>query len=117
MNQMKKLILFAACVVLYTSCATSQNTAIESEAEKKIATWKPLLELTDQQAKKLAAVETAYLKATKKLTYSPSYQSQLKTLQETRTRQQKEILSREQYLKLDLLESGRLKKLPPVRAK
>lgn len=112
---MKKLLLVAACVILYTSCATSQN-AVATEAEKKVAAWKPLLNLTDEQPGKLATVETAYLKAIKKLTYSPSYHSQLKALQDTRTRQRKEILSREQYLKLDLLESGRLKDLPPVRA-
>ena len=103
------------CVILYTSCATSQNATIIAEAEKKVSNIKPMIGLSDTQAEKMIAIETEYLKETKKLTYSSAYNNKLKELKEKRSNQIKEVLSRDQYIKFDMIDNNRIKKVP-IRA-
>lgn len=112
---MKKLFFMALCVILYTSCASSQNSAITQEAQKKVDNMKTIINLTEEQAKKMVGIETSFLKDSKKLSYSSTYTSKLKALQEKRISEIKQVLTREQYVKFDLIENNRIKKVP-IRA-
>ena len=112
---MKKILFFSLCIFLYASCATSQNAKVKAEAQKKVDNLKSLIELTETQSQKMVEAEAAFLRDSGKLTYSPKYNTALAELQKKRIGQMKEILTREQFVKFDLIDNNRIKKVP-IRA-
>lgn len=109
---MKALYLSIFAIYMCISCASSQNAIAMREAQKDIDSIKSLIKLTDAQTEKIVAIQTAFLIDSQKLNYSPSYNTQLEALKEKRIAQIKEVLSREQFVKFDLIESGRIKRVP-----
>lgn len=109
---MKKLLFISISIILYTSCASSQNAVITKEAQQKVDKMKPILAMTDTQVEKMVAIEADYIKASKNLTYNSTYNSKLNTLKENRITRIKEILSRDQYIKFDIIENDRIKRVP-----
>lgn len=111
---MKTYYFLVPAIFLFFACASSQNTVILNEAQKKVSKLKPLIELTDEQAAKMVDIEAEFLKASKALKYSTSYNTQLKTISEKRVGKVKEVLSHQQFLKFDLIDNNRLI-VPPIR--
>ena len=112
---MKKLLFISLCIIFYTSCASSQSALINREAQQKVDKVKTLINLTDEQVKKMVGIEKEYIARKKKLTYSATYNSRLKALQDQRISAMKQILTRDQFIKLDLIENNRIKNVP-IRA-
>jgi hypothetical protein len=109
---MKKLFFIFICLVWFTSCAPSQNTAIATEAQQKVDAIKSILELTDAQAKKMTMIETDFLNASKKITDSSFDDSKINALRKKRITKIKKILSQDQFIKFDIIENNRIKNLP-----
>lgn len=109
---MKKWILISACIILYASCASSQSSVITKEAEEKVEKMKPLINLTNEQAEKMLVIEKDFIKSSKALKHSSIYNSQSAALKEKRIEKIKEILNRDQFIKLDIIENNRIKNVP-----
>lgn len=109
---MKKLLLISLCIIFYTSCASSQSAVINREAQQKVDKVKTLISLTDDQEKKMVGIEQEFIAGTKKLNYSPAYNSRLGVLKDKRDAQLKNILTRDQYIKLGIVENDKIKNVP-----
>lgn len=109
---MKVSYFFIAALFLLFSCASSQKASYLKETQKKILALKPLIDLTDEQVEKMIIIEADFLKGSKALKYSPSYNMQKDALCQARLNQIKELLRRDQYIKFDMIENKRIKPTP-----
>lgn len=109
---MKKFLFISLCVILYTSCASSQNAAIRREAQQKVDKVKTLISLNGEQEKKMVDIEKDFISNSKKLTYSSNYNAKLTALKDKRVSKIKEILSREQFITFGIIENDNIKKVP-----
>ncbi len=112
---MNTFYFFIISTFIWVSCASSQTMIAQQQATEKVKKMARLIELTEEQEKKMLEIEAIFLEGSRKLKYSPSYHAELKTLSDTRVNKIKEILTRSQFLKFDLIENNKIK-LGPVRA-
>lgn len=108
---MKKVLYFLSICLVVSSCATSQS-AMSKQAQKKVNDLKPVLNLTESQAKAMQQVETEYLLQESKIRNSVNYNKLLKSYKEKRDVEVKKILDYDQYLKYDAIEGKRIKNVP-----
>lgn len=105
---MKKILYFLLTYLALTSCASTQNT-VNSEAKKRVDRLKPILELTDIQAKKIYEIEKNYLWQETKIRNSVNYNKLLQELKMARYTAIEKILDRIQLLKFDAFEKEKIK--------
>lgn len=111
---MKAVYFFIIATLLFISCTSSQNL-VSREAAQKVNAIKNSIPLTNKQAKKLTAIETEFLSKKRELESHDLSSLSIKELQEKRINKIKALLSRDQYIKFDMIENKRLKP-SPVRA-
>lgn len=107
---MKKIIFAVIYFGLSSTLAFSQK-ANNNDIKAKVEHLKSLLDLTDDQAKKLEQAETDYQNQLKKLSKNTNEKT-LTQLKEKRSKKIQAILTREQFIKLDAVENGRIKQVP-----
>ena len=107
---MKAIYFLLIAGVLFVSCASSQTYTVP-EARTKINEWRSLLKLSPDQVTKLETAESDYLAKMQKLkTADKKYNEQLCKLKQKRDISLQRILSREQYIKFQILEDNRIKR-------
>lgn len=107
-----KVSYFFIATLLFLSCTSSQKSTYIKEAQKKVQIIKPLIELTDEQVVKMIDIEAEFLKQSRALRYSSSYQTQKETIANSRLNKIRELLQRDQYVKFDVIENKRIKPTP-----
>jgi len=107
---MKKTIFAVIFFGLSSTLAFSQKTN-NNEINAKVEHLKSLLNLTDDQAKKLKQAETDYQNQLKKLNKNTNEKA-LTQLKDKRSKKIQAGLTREQFLKFDAVENGRIKQVP-----
>jgi len=85
---------------------------IAAEAQEKVNKMKPLVKLTDKQVEKMLLIEKEFLTESKKLTYSPTYNAKLTSLNDKRIEKIKGILSRDQFITFGIMENKKIKDVP-----
>lgn len=111
---MKTFYFLLVGVCMFISCASSQNSSgAYSEISSKVSEWRRLLKLSAEQVKQIGNVEMNFQSRVSHLQSShKNYDKELVRLQQKRNNKLKTILSREQYIKLQAIESDYIKKVP-----
>lgn len=108
MNFLYSLIL---SIGFFNSCS-SQNDSIAQKVQKTVNEYQKLLNLSQEQSEQFKTIEKAYLIEVSRLKKSDLAKEKLKISKDNRMKKLKKILSKEQLLKLDVIENNRIKQVP-----
>ena len=109
---MKIVYTFIIPAFLFFSCAASQNI-YTSEAKQHIEQFRHLIRASPEQTRQLIKAEAEFLnRSNRLLPHADDYRAKLDSLRQKRKQSFQKILSRDQYIKLDMIENNRLKSAP-----
>ncbi|MDO5663965.1 MAG: hypothetical protein Q4G63_01755 [Bacteroidia bacterium] len=116
---MKKLGLLVTAFIAFVTIASAQKTGIITDilkrsAEEKVTEMQKLIGFDDTQAKQLSEVEFKFLIDVQKAENCClcNTKKRVEKLKQNRDAELQKILTREQYIKYDAVENGRIKRHP-----
>lgn len=117
---MKQALLLSALFIFCFSTAKSEKSTIihdilSSYATRKVEKMQELVKFTDEQADLLKKMELNYLLNIQKAENCRccNTKRRVEKLKQNRDKELQQILTREQFIKYDMLTNGRVKNIPP----